>query len=204
MSATRGPTQEFLHAPLDLFPVPVGTRYERVFHARHPDPLGYGKDRSRFSDPRRIIDANRFGVLYLGSSVKVCVIETLIRDVRDNLVPPFPMSEAELSFRNCATIEFAVSARLIDLRGDGPLRMGIPSDVAGSSRHVLARKWSLAFHEHPADIDGIIYPSRLNGESNIALYDRAIPKVGPAMIRPLIDAPELAAVLDDLQIALIA
>ena len=35
---------------------------------RFPNPLGFGKAPSRFSDPRRRVDANRFGILYLGDT----------------------------------------------------------------------------------------------------------------------------------------
>jgi hypothetical protein len=47
--------------------------------------------------------------------------------------------------------------RLVDLRGDGPVRMGVPSDVARGSAQLLARQWSVAFHAHPSTPDGIIY-----------------------------------------------
>jgi hypothetical protein len=41
----------------------------------HPDPLGLSKTLSRFSDLRRRLSSNRFGVLYLGDTVKVCFLE---------------------------------------------------------------------------------------------------------------------------------
>lgn len=89
---------------------------------------------------------------------------------------------------------------LIDLRGDGQLRMGIPSDVARGASQPLARKWSLAFHDHPASVDGTIYPSRLNGEANLAIYDRAIAKLSVHASATLINDPDLAGVLRDLKI----
>ena len=92
---------------------------------------------------------------------------------------------------------------VVDLRGDSPIRMGVPSDVARASRQSLARKWSQAFHEHPSAPDGIIYASRLNGETNIAVYDRAIPKLRISSVRRLIDAAELPDVLDDLWVAIV-
>ncbi|WP_267901658.1 RES domain-containing protein [Sinorhizobium meliloti] len=56
--------------------------------------------------------------------------------------------------------------------------MGVPTDVAKSSRQALARAWSLAFHEHRSVPDGIIYPSRLNGHTNLAIFDRHLKIVG--------------------------
>ncbi len=45
---------------------------------------------------------------------------------------------------------------VIDLQKDGPLRMGIPSNVVRGVEQSLARKWSVAFHEHPDQPDGVI------------------------------------------------
>lgn len=81
--------------------------------------------------------------------------------------------------------------------------MGIPSDVARGSRQTLARAWSVAFHEHPADIDGILYPSRLKGEHNIAVYDRAVPALACTATAPLLRATGLASVIRDLKIAIV-
>jgi hypothetical protein len=53
--------------------------------------------------------------------------------------------------------------------------MGMPAAVLRAQRQNLARRWSLAFHEHSSQPDGIIYPSRLNGSTNLAINDRAIP-----------------------------
>ena len=47
------------------------------------DPLGYGKTPSRFSDPRVALpEEERFGVFYLGASIRVCFLETILRDRR--------------------------------------------------------------------------------------------------------------------------
>ncbi|MES0214072.1 RES domain-containing protein [Mesorhizobium sp. C280B] len=46
---------------------------------------------SRFSDPRRRVDANRFGVLYLGDSLKVCFLETVLRDRRAGILDDLPI-----------------------------------------------------------------------------------------------------------------
>nr|WP_250814139.1 MULTISPECIES: hypothetical protein [Neorhizobium] len=38
--------------------------------------------------------------------------------------------------------------------------MGVPTDLAKSTRQSLARFWALAFYDHQSLPDGIIYPSR--------------------------------------------
>ena len=59
------------------------------------------------------------------------------------------------------------------------------------------------FHDHPAVIDGIICPSRLNNETNLAIYGRSVPKLEPLRNQSLKSAPGMADVLDDFLVALI-
>lgn len=199
---TTAPTSAFARADLDIATVPAGEPYRRIWLAGYPDPLGYGKGRSRFSDPRRRIEANRFGVLYLGSSLKVCFLEAILRDQRDGHVGIFPLGRTVLVDRAVAAVVPTRDLRLLDLRGDAPVRMGIPSDVAGGTDQTLARTWSAAFHEHPQAIDGIIYPSRLNGEHNLAIYGRAVSALRCIGTVPLLRAKGLVGVLRDFKVAL--
>lgn len=202
MSGKEPPT-DFSRAKLELETVRAGRMFGRIFHAVHPDPLGYGKSPSRFSDPRRRVPSRRFGVLYLGETIKVCFLEAVLRDQRDGLTEDFLIAEQELSSRRFAEITVTSTMQLIDLRDDKAVKMGVPTDVAKASRQGLARKWSVAFHEHPSKPDGIIYPSRLNGTTNVAVYGRAVAKLRPVSVKSLVAAPGLADVLDDLRIALL-
>jgi hypothetical protein len=197
------PRKAFARAALELVNLSAGERFGRIFSDRCPDPLGYGKTLSRFSDPRRRIDANRFGVLYLGASLKVCFVETVLRDRRNGAISDYPIEEAELASRRFAEIVTTNTLSLVDLRGDAPIRMGVSSDVIGASSQILARAWSVAFHDHPAAPDGIIYPSRLNEETNVAVFSRAVSKLRAVNVHPLLAAPGLGAVLDDLRVALV-
>jgi hypothetical protein len=197
------PIPAFSRVALDLADIAAGERFGRIYPQRYPDPLGYAKTPSRFSDPRRRIERNRFGVLYLGASLNVCFIETILRDLRNGVIGDFPIDESELRTRHYAEIQVVDPLRLVDLRGNGRIRMGVPSDVAGGSRQTLARWWSLAFYTHSAMTDGIIYPSRLNGETNLAIYDRAVTKLTVARTTELINAPGLPRVLNDLNVALV-
>ena len=56
---TTAPTSAFAGADLDIATVPAREPYRRIWLAAYPDPLGCGKGRSRFSDPRRRIESNR-------------------------------------------------------------------------------------------------------------------------------------------------
>ncbi|MBZ9772318.1 RES family NAD+ phosphorylase [Mesorhizobium sp. CO1-1-8] len=196
------PPSKFAAVALDTATVDAGAQFGRIFFTHFKDPLGFGKTPSRFSDPRRRAAANRFGVLYLGSSLKVCFVEAVLRDQGDARVDHLLLDENDLAVRSYGAIEVMRALSLVDLRGDGPLRMGIPSDVARGSLQSLARRWSIAIHDHPTQPDGIIYPSRLNGETNLAIYDRAILKLNAVTHKPLLKEFGLAPVLRDLKVGL--
>ncbi|MGR3715274.1 MAG: RES family NAD+ phosphorylase [Thermohalobaculum sp.] len=201
--AALTPTPAFASVALQIKVIPVGAKFGRIYRKAFPDPLRFGKNPSRFSDPRRRVAESRFGVLCLGTSLKVCFLETIIRDDRDGIVGQVEIAESELDDRRYADIQSREPIQLLDLTGDGPVRMGIPSDVARSRGRTLARKWSVEFYEHTSRIDGILYPSRLNGENNLAVYDRAISKLRVVSERDLKHAAGLPDVLDDFLVALV-
>ena len=199
MSSAVGPRPNFARRKLVLANVPAGSTWRRLYESRHPDPLGYGPGLSRFSDPT----GQAFGLVYLGSSAKVAFVETILRDSADGRGDDCVIDLAEIEKRSIATIQPIIDLRLINLTGDGLLKLGVPSDVVGARDQALAQQWSVALHDHPDQPDGILYPSRLNEERCIALYDRAISRLRVMASSRLMDCEiELAAILDDLQIAL--
>ena len=142
-------------------------------------------------------------MVYLGSSAKVTFVETILRDAADGRGDDLVVEPAEIDKRSLATIRVKDSLRLVDLTDDARLRMGVPSDVVGASDQTLARAWSVAFHGHGDQPDGVYYGSRLNGQHCIALYDRAVGQLAATAAPRLWDCDaELAAILDDLEIAL--
>lgn len=197
------PPAGFETAGLNLHAIASGSRFGRIYLDRYLDPLGFGKTPSRFSDPRRRKPANRFGVLYLGDTIKVCFLEAVLRDQRDGLIGDLPIAESALHNRQYAQVEVIAPLTMVDLRDDGAIKMGVPTDVTKSSRQSLAREWAVAFHEHRNQVDGIIYPSRLNGHTNLAVFDRAIGKLRAVGPTRLIRTPGLANVLDDLNVAIV-
>ena len=194
------PGARFAGRALVLANVPAGDIWRRVYETRFPDPLGWGPASSRFSDPT----GRAFGVVYLGSSAKVAFVETLLRDTADGRGGDCVLELAEIRKRSLAQIQVKEPLRLVDLTGDGCLRMGVPSDVVGSNDQRLAQRWSVGFHAHPDQPDGVYYPSRLNEERCIALYDRALDKL-EAIASPSLMAcvVEQAANPDDLELALV-
>ncbi|MER9648698.1 RES family NAD+ phosphorylase [Mesorhizobium sp. M0199] len=197
------PPKGFAGSSLQIHTVPAGLRFGRIYLDRYPDPLGIGKTPSRFSDPRSRIPQSRFGVLYLGDSIKVCFLEAVLRDQRDGVVGDLPIEEKEIYARSYADIEAITPLKMVDLRGDRAIIMGVPTDVAKAASQTLARAWSVAFHDHPEEPDGIIYPSRLNGHTNLAVFDRAIVKLRAIRVMQLVSASGLAAVLNELQVSIV-
>ena len=196
------PTLAFARARLHVAAVGSGQTFGRIYLSRYSDPLGYSKAPSRYSDPRRRALMNRFGVLYMGSTLKVCFLEAILRDQRNGIIGEYEIGESELRSRRYALIEPTSRLYLVDLRGNGCVRMGIPSDVPRSTNQALARRWSLAIYEHPSQPDGIIYSSRLNEDTNVAIYDRAVMKLRAVGTTELIRAPGFAEILDDLRVAI--
>ncbi|MER9445411.1 RES domain-containing protein [Mesorhizobium sp. M0340] len=186
---------DFSRAKLEIETIPTGRTFGRIYWSTHPDPLGYGKSPSRFSDPRRLVAPNGFGVLCLGDSLQGCFLEAVLRDRREGLLDDLPIDEVELTQRRFAEIVTTENLRLVELRGDKAVRMGVPTDVVRAKRQSLARQWSLAFCEHPSGPDGMIYPSRLNGATNLAIYDRSVGKFqdgrGTGEEQTSVEAPSL-------------
>jgi len=80
------PTDASAEAVLDIAEIGSGGRFGQIHQESYSDPLSFAKSKSRFSDPRSLPEDQRFGVLYLGSTLKVCFIEAVLRDRRNGAV----------------------------------------------------------------------------------------------------------------------
>jgi hypothetical protein len=80
--------------------------------------------------------------------------------------------------------------------------MGVPTNAVRASSHRLGQRASRAAYDRPEQLDGIWYPSRLNGDDNLAIYDRSIVKLSAGPRRHLTKCPEMAPILNKYQIAL--
>lgn len=170
-----------------------------------PEHLGFGYGSSRFSDPEETLSpSERFGIVYFGSSVKVCFAEAILRERAIGSLGAFPIAYAELEAMQCASVEIDEPLLLADMCSDGLLRMRIPTDVARAASHDLGKLWSRALWLHDQQPDGIIYESRLNGETNIALFDRALFKLSVASEKPLLEFRDtLAEIINDFRIEIV-
>lgn len=195
----------FSSSKIELALISAGALWFRLYSSIYKDPLGFGFSPSRFSDPRiDLPEADRFGVIYLGTSLKVCFLEKVLRDRRNGRLGDIPIPYAELEQLICAELRTVVPLKLIDLRDDRLLQMGIPTDAVRASSHALGQNWSLAFSSHQEQPDGIIYPSRLNQETNLALYDRALAKIELSTVRPFLDyRADVAALIREFRLAIV-
>ena len=201
---TTAPPSGFSKRSLVLHEPPAGQTWLRVFHRRFADPLGFGKSPSRFSDPRPLAAEGRYGVVYLGATLKVCVLEAIIRDRGDARPGDLVISRHELENAVCAEIIFGGGLKLVDLRGDGPVRMGVPTDAVRAQDQTAGQIWADTLRGHRSTPDGLIYPSRFNGEDNVALFDHALPKVSRGEVSPLLNRRrEMAGVIRDLELAIL-
>ncbi|MBB3659876.1 hypothetical protein FHX15_005144 [Rhizobium sp. BK650] len=138
------PPAGFEHSSLDLEVLPSGSRFGRIYASVFPDPLGFGKTPSRFSDPRRRDAAKQFGVLYLGDTLKVCFLEAVLRDRRDGLIGDLPIEENEIHARRFAEIETTEELGAIS-RASASSQRGTGSLIRtsrASCTHAPTRRWS--------------------------------------------------------------
>ena len=203
--ARRLPAKGFESSELELTPIKTGTKWLRLCSSRFRDPLGFGFSPSRFSDPRvKLSEKDRFGVVYFGSSLKVCFLERVLRDLRNGELGDVPIPYTELEELSCAEVTIVRPLNVVDLRGDCPVKMGVPTDAVRASSHGLGQRWSLAFWQHKQRPHGILYPSRLNEEINLALYDVALPNVRVSRIRPFLEyRAEVAALIRQFKLAIV-
>lgn len=127
----------------------------------------------------------------------VCFLETVIRDRANGRLAALPIEQAEIEDWRCAVAAPDRELRLVDLRGEGTIRIGMPSDAVRASDQTLGRIWSAALWGHEAAPDGLLYSSRLNGETtshDLTLYDRAM---------PAIERPEMPGIVEALGLAIV-
>lgn len=148
--------------------MPEGTVFFRICDVRYPDPAYFGRTLAyRFDAPDR-----SYGVCYFGTTLACCLLETvplghrrsLTRFIQDNV----------LRQRYAAYATVRRDLRLAWLADAGLVQNGADTRVTGGDSYTLSRRWSKAFHDHTAQLDGILYPSRHeNTLYSVALFERA-------------------------------
>lgn len=165
----------------------------RVVPGRHlGSPLGTVPADSRFCSREA-----GYSVLYTAPEFATAFIETVVRD-RFTRRRDREVALRELTERVWARIRSrpGTALTLLDLRGDGCTRIGAPTDTVRARNHAAGRAFAKAIHMGHADIDGLIYVSRLTGEDVHAVFDRGAGTLEAVETGRLADHPDLPAVLE--------
>lgn len=172
-------------------------RVVRVIHRdRRATPLGAAPAPSRFSDP-----LERYAVLYASETLRCAFWETLARNrFARRRRRELPRSEVEA--RLVVSIGSTGPLGLIDLSGDGPVRIGAPSAVAHDGNHAAGRALSAAVHAGMPEADGFLFASRFTGDTCVAVFDRAFGKLRVLGVAELSRHVEFLDALDDYDIVL--
>jgi hypothetical protein len=180
----------------DVVAVVPMTSLARVFRAAGENPLQWNEFRTvgplataRF-DPHpptadgRPAAAPRYGVMYLGLSLRTCLAEAFqgARVVDRHTDRP-----------TLAVFRPARVLRLLDLTGTWPTRAGA-SQAISTGRRDRARAWARAIFDAYDDIDGLWYRSSMNaGQPAVCLWEQAAGAVtGPPDALLPLDASGLA------------
>lgn len=185
-----------LRDPDDVVAVATFTRFARIYRAGGPHACAWNHFRTvgpvataRF-DPHpptataAPADSPGHGVLYAGLTLRTALAETF---QAARVVDRHTGSPWLVVFRPRRTLH------LLDLTGTWPTRAGA-SQAISSGRRDRARAWARQIFSAYADVDGLWYPSSMDGGSPaVVLWERARPKLAtsPELNLPL-DAPGLA------------
>lgn len=172
----------------------------RIIPARHADtPLGTAPADSRFC---AISDG--FTVLYAAPDFATTFIETVVRD-RFTHKHEREVLLREVTERAWALITTKPRAKLaiVDLRDDGCVRLGAPTDAVNARNHSAGRALGRAIHADHEHVDAVLFSSRLTGADVYAVFDRAIDRLEVSDNGPLSAHQGLPDVLAKHKISLV-
>ncbi|MBB4637548.1 RES family NAD+ phosphorylase [Longimicrobium terrae] len=158
--------------------------------------LWYSVGRSnRFDDP-----AAEFGVLYVGESPEVAVLETLVRGSAQCVV-----DVREWNARAVSRIHLATDLNLLQFEGNRLPAFGIGAERAHAATYDECRALAAAVHASLPDVDGIQFRSRWDPSQLCwAVFGRATEKVkGADAPIPLRGSRLGDSILDNCEIQLV-
>ena len=167
-------------------------RMFRIIRQRHAaTPLDAVPAPSRFSDP----SVGNYAVLYGAETVSCCLWEAVVRNSltrRQRRVIP----RSIITHWQVVSFQSQQDLNLVDLRMDGPIRIGAPPDVVHDSNHHEGRSLSEDVHTR-TNADGFLYYSRFTGHLCAAIFDRAFGKLNTLSVSQLIAHADFWNALND-------
>ena len=140
-------------------------------------------------------------MLYASEAVRCAFWESLGRNrFARRRARELPRSEVEA--RLVVSIGSTGLLALIDLRGDGAIRIGAPSAVAHDGNHAAGRALSAAVHATVPEAEGFVFASRFTGHACVGVFDRAFGKLTALGIAELAGHADFLDALDDYGISL--
>ena len=163
-------------------------------------PLGAAPGDSRFCSK-----VDGFTILYASPDFATVFIETIVRDrfTRRNQREVLLKEITDRAWTLIATKPRA-KLSLLDLRKDGCVRLGAPTDTVNARNHAAGRTLGRAIYSQHDDIDGLLFSSRLTGSDVYAVFDRGIKRLDATQTGMLPEHSELADVLSTYSVKLIA
>lgn len=163
------------------------TRFGAIWYGTRAD--------KRFDDP-----AGVFGVLYLGESPAVAVLETLVRGA-DRCV----VDQREWNLRSVSQVSLAEELRMVQFEGPGLRRFGIGAERAHAGSYAECQQLSATLHARHPDVDGIQFRSRWDTSRMCwAVFDRASHKIAAAGAPHRLNGSRIGdQVLDECEIQLV-
>lgn len=179
-----------------LVEVELDPVYRLIRRQHREQPLGAVPSPSRFGDP-----AGQYAVLYAAESLRCSFWEALGCN-RFTRRKNRELPRSEVDDRVLVTLRAREPLSLVDLRRDGPVRIGAPTGVAHDANHAAGRALSAFTHARVPVADGFAYNSRYTGHVCVAVFSRALDKLESLDVDSLGRMSEFLDVLEDYEITL--
>lgn len=161
-------------------------------------PLGIVPTPSRFSDPDL-----QYAVLYATAAVRCTFWEVLGRN-RFTRRRRRQLPRSDVDARMLVSLCSTEPLRLVDLREDGPIRIGAPTAVVHDANHAAGRAFSTAIFHSVREAEGVLYQSRFTGDVCVAIFDKATHKLEFRGDMSLVRSAAFLQALSDYEITLMA
>lgn len=166
-------------------------------YAHRSTPLGMGYGDTRFASPTK-----SFKLLYVGVSLAISIAEAIVRDRFETGISREIIAD-ELDEWGACEVSARRPLKVLDMRGgDACFQLGVSTEILGAKAQDASRDFSQEIYD-TTDVEGILYPSRLLGRNCVAVYDRAVGKLGSGSVVRLERIPALVPSLEELRITLI-
>jgi hypothetical protein len=142
--------------------------WPRILPTKHrATPAGAGFGSSRYSSP-----TDAFRVLYAADNFPTAFAEAVVRDRFQGKSRRY-LYRPHLEQVCLTSISSIRDLTLLDLRGAAAYELGVDTDASRARNHAVGQAFSQAVHDQMADVDAILFDSRLTTGACVAVYDRA-------------------------------